>query len=59
MNPPDKFALSGNPSTIARAILGPLSIEQQVLAVAMALIAAGHEQEVRTAVFQISGAPRG
>lgn len=53
MNPPDKFAVTGNPSTIAAAILGPLSIEQQVRAVAMAIIAVGGETELRLAVERV------
>lgn len=53
MNPPDKFALTGTPSTIAAGILGPLSVEQQVRAVAMAIIAVGGEAELRLAVERV------
>lgn len=53
MNPPDPYDLIGNPSTIAAAILGPLSIEQQVRAVAMAIIAVGGEAELRLAVERV------
>lgn len=53
MNPPDPYALTGNPSTIAAGILGPLSIEQRVQAVAMAIIAVGGEAELRLAVERV------
>ena len=55
-NPPDPFALTGNPADNAQKIIGLLPIEQRILAVAMAVIALpGGEMALRTAVFEASG----
>ena len=57
-NPPDPFALTGNPADNAQKIIGLLPIEQRILAVAMAIIALpGGEMALRTAVFEASGRP--
>ena len=54
-NPPDPFALTGNPADNAQKIIGLLPIEQRILAVAMAIIALpGGEMALRTAVFEAS-----
>ena len=56
MNPPDPFALTGNPADNAQKIIGLLPIEQRILALAMAIIALpGGEMALRTAVFEASG----
>ena len=55
MNPPDPFALTGNPAANAQKIIGLLPIEQRILALAMAIIALpGGEMALRTAVFEAS-----
>ena len=57
-NPPDPFALTGNPADNAQRIIGHLSIERQALVMAMAIIALpGGETALRTAVFEASGRP--
>ena len=54
-NPPDPFALTGNPADNAQKIIGLLPIEQRILALAMAIIALpGGEMALRTAVFEAS-----
>lgn len=55
MNPPDPFALVGNPADNAQRIIGHLPIEKQALVMAMAIIAiSGGETALRTAVFEAS-----
>ena len=59
-NPVASLATPRNPVTAAAEAFGALPLEQRVTALAAALIEAGmlNEQDLRTAVFRVSGTPR-
>ena len=58
-NPEEPLATRRNSVTAAIEAFGTLPLEQRVTALAAALIEAGTltEQDVRTAVFRVSGIP--
>lgn len=60
MNKNDPYATTGNPVTAVRNAFGTLPADQQVVALAAALIEAGAltEEQLRTWVFRVSGTPR-